>query len=51
LVDGRDLPTTIDANAVYSKILERSFKLSNPRIQNDVLLHKPHKALNGWLST
>lgn len=51
LVDGRDLPTTIDANAVYSKILERSFKLSNPRIQNDVLLHKPHTALNGWLST
>ena len=51
LVDGRDLPTTIDANAVYSKILERSFKLSNPRIQNDVLLHKPHAALNGWLST
>jgi uncharacterized protein (DUF1501 family) len=51
LVDGRDLPTTIDANAVYSKILERSFKLSNPRIRNDVLLHKPNAALNGWLST
>jgi uncharacterized protein (DUF1501 family) len=51
LVDARDLPTTIDANAVYSKILQRSFNISPKNIQGRVLQHRSHPALDGWLST
>ena len=51
LVDARDLPTTIDANAVYSKILQRSFNISPRNIQDRVLQHRAHPALSGWLST
>jgi uncharacterized protein (DUF1501 family) len=51
LIDGRDLPTTIDANAVYSKILERSLNISSTNIQDRVLQHRVHPALDGWLSS
>jgi uncharacterized protein (DUF1501 family) len=51
LVDGRDLPTTIDANSVYSKILERSFHISRKNIQDHVLQHRVHPALDGWLNS
>jgi uncharacterized protein (DUF1501 family) len=51
LIDGRDLPTTIDANAVYSKILERSFNISSTNVQQRVLQHRVHPALTGWLNS
>jgi uncharacterized protein (DUF1501 family) len=50
LIDGRDLPTSIDACAVYAKVLERAFALSDTQIQAEVLAHQPHALLKDWLA-
>lgn len=50
LIDGRDLPTSIDACAVYAKVLERAFSLSDTEIQAEVLAHQPHALLKDWLA-
>jgi len=48
LFEERDLPATIDINAVYAKVLERSLALSPTQITSGgVLDFKPHPALNG----
>ena len=48
LFEERDLPATIDINAVYAKVLERSLALSPTQITaGGVLDFKPHPALNG----
>lgn len=48
LFEERDLPATIDINAVYAKVLERSFALSPSQITSGgVLDFKSTPALNG----
>lgn len=49
LIDGRDLPTTIDACAVYAKVMERAFSLNSQTLQQSVLPHRPHPLLADWL--
>jgi uncharacterized protein (DUF1501 family) len=49
LFEGRDLPPTIDVAAVYAKVIERVFEVTPAAIQQQVIAHKPHAALNGLL--
>ena len=45
LFEGRDLPPTIDTNAVFAQVIERAFHLSPDQIQSHVLSYKPHPKL------
>lgn len=49
LFEGRDLPATIDACAVYAQVLQRIFGLSLAQIQSGVLSHRPHPLLSDLL--
>lgn len=49
LFEGRDLPATIDACAVYAQVLQRVFGLSLAQIQSGVLSHRPHPLLRDLL--
>jgi len=50
LFEERDLPASIDINAVYAKVIERSLRLSASQItQGGVLDFKSHPALKGLL--
>lgn len=50
LFEGRDLPATIDAAAVYARVLERVLGLAPAAIQNGILAHRPHPALRDLLA-
>ena len=45
LFEGRDLPPTIDTNAVFAQVIERAFYMSPDQIQSHVLSYKPHPKL------
>lgn len=49
LFEGRDLPATIDAAAVYARVMERTLGLSAAAIQDGVLAHQSHPALKDLL--
>jgi uncharacterized protein (DUF1501 family) len=50
LFEERDLPATIDVNAVFAKVLERVFALSPKTLANaGVLEYKTSPLLNGFL--
>lgn len=42
LHEGRDLPVTVDARAVYAEMMGTVFGLSAAQIQNGILPHTPH---------
>lgn len=50
LFQGRDLPVTIDACAVYARVLQCAFGLDEARIQAEVLRHRPHPLLRDFLA-
>jgi uncharacterized protein (DUF1501 family) len=50
LFQGRDLPATIDACAVYARVLQRAFGLDEARIQAEALRHRPHPLLRDFLA-
>lgn len=43
LFEGRDLPATIDANAVYAQALKSVFNLTTSQVQESVLTYRPHR--------
>jgi uncharacterized protein (DUF1501 family) len=45
LFEGRDLPATIDTNAVFAEVLQRAFRLSTDQIQSHVLQFKSNPKL------
>jgi uncharacterized protein (DUF1501 family) len=49
LLDGRDLPPTIDINAVHARIVQRVFGLSARSVQDEVLGFRDSSALKGLL--
>jgi len=49
LFEGRDLPATIDLNAVHARVLERVFDLSEKSIQESVMPVRPSDKLKGLL--
>lgn len=49
LFEERDLPATIDVNAVHARVLERVFGLDAPRIQQSVFAYRSSERLNGLL--
>ncbi len=52
LFEERDLPATIDINAVYTRVIERAFDLSQARqTAQNVLKAAPSPALKGLLAT
>jgi uncharacterized protein (DUF1501 family) len=46
LFEGRDLPVTIDACAIYAQVLERMFKLRPQVIQESVIAHQTNPLLS-----
>jgi uncharacterized protein (DUF1501 family) len=50
LFQRRDLPATIDACAVYARVLEGVFGLTAERVHAEVLRHRPHPALRDLLA-
>lgn len=45
LFEGRDLPPTIDTNAVFAQVIQRAFRLTTDQIQSHVLQFNPHPKL------
>lgn len=45
LFEGRDLPATIDTNAIFAEVLQRAFRLSTNQIQSHVLQFKSNSKL------
>ena len=45
LYEGRDLPATIDTNAIFAQVVQRAFGLSNDQIQSHVLPFRAHPQL------
>lgn len=50
LFEGRDLPATVDACAIYARVMERVLGLPASVIQQEVLVHAPHPLLRELLA-